>query len=167
MADVEDIKRQRDRIVSELTRMGLRPAASDSNYVFFGGLENPHEVWQELLDAGCADPGRRHSPGHLRVTAGTETETTAFLEALESILAGQPSASGLDLDIHPALDALNHSFVPKDTITMSIHRINRCRGTDCAHGARHQRVFRAGGDQPRRHRSLGHQTRRCRSTTTC
>lgn len=88
MADVEDIKRQRDRIVTELTRMGLKPAASDSNYVFFGGLENPHQVWQELLDAGVLirDVG---IPGHLRVTAGTETETTAFLTSLESILASQ------------------------------------------------------------------------------
>ena len=93
MADVEDIKRQRDRIVSELTRLGLRPAASDSNYVFFGGLENPHEVWKGLLEAGVLirDVG---IPGHLRVTAGTETETTAFLEALERILTGsaQPQA---------------------------------------------------------------------------
>lgn len=90
MADVEDIKKQRDRIVSELTRMGLKPAASDSNYVFFGGLENPHQVWQELLDAGVLirDVG---IPGHLRVTAGTETETTAFLTSLESILASQPA----------------------------------------------------------------------------
>jgi histidinol-phosphate aminotransferase len=85
MADVEDIKSQRDRIVSELTRMGLKPAASDSNFVFFGGLENPHAVWQALLDAGVLirDVG---IPGHLRVTAGTEAETTAFLEALERIL---------------------------------------------------------------------------------
>lgn len=87
MADVEDIKKQRDRIVAELTRMGLKPAASDSNYVFFGGLENPHQVWQELLDAGVLirDVG---IPGHLRVTAGTEAETTAFLTSLERILAG-------------------------------------------------------------------------------
>ncbi|MCU1520601.1 MAG: histidinol-phosphate transaminase [Arthrobacter sp.] len=86
MADVEDIKRQRDRIVTELQRMGLKPAASDSNYVFFGGLQNPHAVWQGLLDAGVLirDVG---IPGHLRVTAGTETETTAFLEALERILS--------------------------------------------------------------------------------
>ena len=87
MADVQDIKKQRDRIVAELTRMGLKPAASDSNYVFFGGLENPHQVWQELLDAGVLirDVG---IPGHLRVTAGTEAETTAFLTSLERILAG-------------------------------------------------------------------------------
>ena len=88
MADVEDIKKQRDRIVTELTRLGLKPAASDSNYVFFGGLDRPGEVWQGLLDAGVLirDVG---IPGHLRVTAGTETETTAFLAALESILADQ------------------------------------------------------------------------------
>ncbi|MFF1882324.1 histidinol-phosphate transaminase [Pseudarthrobacter sp. NPDC058196] len=87
MADVQDIKQQRDRIVAELTRMGLKPAASDSNYVFFGGLENPHQVWQELLEAGVLirDVG---IPGHLRVTAGTEAETTAFLTSLERILAG-------------------------------------------------------------------------------
>jgi histidinol-phosphate aminotransferase len=74
--------------VSELQRMGLKPAASDSNYVFFGGLEDPHAVWQGLLDAGVLirDVG---IPGHLRVTAGTETETTAFLEALERILSSR------------------------------------------------------------------------------
>jgi histidinol-phosphate aminotransferase len=90
MADVQDIKAQRDRIVTELSRMGLTPAASDSNYVFFGGLDNPHEVWKELLDSGVLirDVG---IPGHLRVTAGTETETTAFLEALERILTRQPA----------------------------------------------------------------------------
>ena len=88
MADVEDIKKQRDRIVSELTRMGLNPAASDSNFVFFGGLDRPHDVWQQLLDAGVLvrDVG---IPGHLRVTAGTEAETTAFLTSLEAILASQ------------------------------------------------------------------------------
>jgi histidinol-phosphate aminotransferase len=66
--------------------MGLKPAASDSNYVFFGGLANPHAVWQGLLDAGVLirDVG---IPGHLRVTAGTESETTAFLDALEQILS--------------------------------------------------------------------------------
>ena len=88
MADVEDIKVQRDRIVSELTRMGLKPAASDSNFVFFGGLDRPHDVWQQLLDAGVLirDVG---IPGHLRVTAGTEAETTAILTSLEAILASQ------------------------------------------------------------------------------
>ena len=72
--------------------MGLKPAASDSNYVIYGGLENPHAIWQGLLDAGVLirDVG---IPGHLRVTAGTEQETTAFLEALEGLLAGDAGAA--------------------------------------------------------------------------
>ncbi|EMY35141.1 histidinol-phosphate aminotransferase [Arthrobacter crystallopoietes BAB-32] len=85
LANVEDIKAQRDRIVTELTAMGLQPAASDSNFVFFGGLKDPHGVWQGLLEAGVLirDVG---IPGHLRVTAGTEAETTAFLDGLRKLL---------------------------------------------------------------------------------
>jgi len=95
LATVEDIKGQRDRIVSELTRLGLEPAVSDSNFVFFGGLQDAGHTWQGLLDAGVLvrDVG---IPGHLRVTAGTKTETTAFLDALEALLPPRGSApSGL------------------------------------------------------------------------
>ncbi|WP_154605215.1 MULTISPECIES: histidinol-phosphate transaminase [Arthrobacter] len=86
LANVEAIKIQRDRIVDELTRMGLTPAPSDSNFVFFGGLEDPRSVWEGLLAAGVLirDVG---IAGHLRVTAGTEQETTAFLSGLRAILA--------------------------------------------------------------------------------
>jgi len=85
LANVEDIKDQRDRIVAELTALGLAPAPSDSNFVFFGGLADPHRVWQGLLDAGVLirDVG---IPGHLRVTAGTEAETTAFLERIRELV---------------------------------------------------------------------------------
>ncbi|GHD07257.1 histidinol-phosphate transaminase [Zhihengliuella salsuginis] len=85
LANVEDIKVQRDRIVDELTRMGLEPAASDSNFVFFGGLRTPSKVWSRLVEKGILvrDVG---ISGHLRVTAGTEAETSAFLEALEDLL---------------------------------------------------------------------------------
>lgn len=85
LANVEDIKMQRDRIVDELKRMGLEPASSDSNFVFFGGVKDPARVWQELLNRGVLirDVG---IPGTLRVTAGTEAETTAFLSSLEEIL---------------------------------------------------------------------------------
>ncbi|MFQ4148436.1 histidinol-phosphate transaminase [Arthrobacter sp. LAPM80] len=87
LANVEAIKVQRDRIVTELTELGLTPAPSDSNFVFFGGLENPHKVWEALLADGVLirDVG---IPGHLRVTAGTEAETSAFLNGLRTILAG-------------------------------------------------------------------------------
>ncbi|WP_043447558.1 histidinol-phosphate transaminase [Arthrobacter sp. L77] len=85
LANVEAIKVQRDRIVRELTGLGLTPAPSDANFVFFSGLEDPHRVWQGLLEAGVLirDVG---IPGSLRVTAGTEEETTAFLTALATLL---------------------------------------------------------------------------------
>lgn len=85
LANVEDIKAQRDRIVVELTAMGLKPARSDANFVFFGGMDEPHRIWQGLLDAGVLirDVG---IPGHLRVTAGTEAETTVFLARLRELL---------------------------------------------------------------------------------
>lgn len=88
LAQVEEIKTQRDRIVSTLTELGLKPSVSDSNFVFFGGLDDPHAIWQGLLDAGIIirDNG---IAGTLRVTAGTEAETTAFLERLTELLSAQ------------------------------------------------------------------------------
>lgn len=85
LSTVEDIKMQRDRIVDDLKRLGLEPAESDSNFVFYGGMENAQQMWQNLLDQGVLvrDVG---IPGHLRVTAGTEDETTAFLTAVENYL---------------------------------------------------------------------------------
>ncbi len=85
LANVEAIKVQRDRIVEELVQMGLEPAPSDSNFVFFGGLADPASVWEQLLARGVLirDVG---IAGHLRVTAGTEEETSAFLDGLREIL---------------------------------------------------------------------------------
>ncbi|WP_299165302.1 histidinol-phosphate transaminase [uncultured Arthrobacter sp.] len=85
LANVDEIKRQRDRIVSGLVDLGLPVAPSDSNFVLFGGLEDPRAVWQKLLDAGVLirDVGIPH---HLRVTAGTQQETTVFLETLKSLI---------------------------------------------------------------------------------
>ncbi|MFI7496849.1 histidinol-phosphate transaminase [Kocuria sp. M4R2S49] len=87
LANVEDIKRQRDRIVDELERLGLEPSESDSNFVFFGGMADSRAMWEALLEDGVLvrDVG---IPGHLRVTAGTEEETTAFLTSMERIVSG-------------------------------------------------------------------------------
>jgi histidinol-phosphate aminotransferase len=92
LKNVEDIKAQRDRIVDGLRDLGLDPAVSDSNFVFFGGLADSHAVWQGLLERGVLvrDVGIPH---HLRVTAGTEAETTAFLTALREVLAGVPATT--------------------------------------------------------------------------
>lgn len=86
MANVERIRAQRDRVVEELRKMGLKPAPSDANFVFFGGLTDARAAWQHLLDDGILirDVG---IPGHLRVTAGTEQETSDFLESLSRFIS--------------------------------------------------------------------------------
>jgi histidinol-phosphate aminotransferase len=96
---VEAIKAQRDRIVERLRRRGYAVADSDANFVLFGGFADQHgsadqaAVWRALLDRGVLvrDVG---VPGWLRVTAGTPTETDAFLAALDEIKSG--SRPGVD-----------------------------------------------------------------------
>ncbi len=81
LSTVEAIKVQRDRIVTTLPTLGLSPVPSDANFVLFGGLGEEKATWQALLERGVLirDVGIAH---HLRVTAGTEPETSAFLDAL-------------------------------------------------------------------------------------
>ena len=72
---------QRDRLVTEIRGLGLDVVDSDANFVLFGEFGDQAATWQGLLDRGVLvrDVG---IPGWLRVTAGTEAETTAFLDAL-------------------------------------------------------------------------------------
>lgn len=81
---VDEIVTQRDRISATLEALGYQAHQSWTNFVLFGGLEDPASAWQALYDRGVLirDVGIPH---HLRVTAGTQAETTAFLEALASI----------------------------------------------------------------------------------
>ena len=77
---VDEIRAQRDRLVDRARRRsGTSRTAAASNFVLFGGVDDPHATFQALLDHGVLirDVG---IPGHLRVTAGTEAETTAFLD---------------------------------------------------------------------------------------
>nr|WP_196791034.1 histidinol-phosphate transaminase [Motilibacter aurantiacus] len=82
LASVDLVKAQRDRIVRELRARGLQVVDSDANFVLFGRFEEQADVWQALLDRGVLvrDVGLA---GWLRVTAGTEEETSAFLRALD------------------------------------------------------------------------------------
>jgi histidinol-phosphate aminotransferase len=84
LSTVEAIKAQRDRIVGALPGLGLSPVPSDANFVLFGGLDDERAAWQALLEQGVLirDVGIAH---HLRVTAGTPTETGAFLEAMAAV----------------------------------------------------------------------------------
>ncbi len=86
LATVDDIRYQRDRIVIELKAMGLDPFRSDANFVLFGGLEDSNAVFEALLAKGVLIRNVG-IPGTLRVSAGTEAETTSFLEALREVLA--------------------------------------------------------------------------------
>ncbi|MGI6878606.1 histidinol-phosphate transaminase [Microbacterium sp. gxy059] len=81
---VSDIVVQRDRISATLEALGYDPYPSASNFVLFGGVDDPADTWRRLYDRGVLvrDIG---IPGHLRVTAGTEAETTAFLDALAAL----------------------------------------------------------------------------------
>lgn len=85
LANVEAIKEQRDRIVNELKDMGLNPTLSDSNFVTFGDFEDPNDVFEYLL-AGGVIIRNNGLPGKLRVTAGTEAETTQFLTLMHQYM---------------------------------------------------------------------------------
>ncbi|BCJ45457.1 histidinol-phosphate aminotransferase [Actinoplanes ianthinogenes] len=86
LATVEAIKEQRDRIVATLRSRGVRVADSDANFVLFATGGDQKAAWQQFLDRGVLirDVGLA---GWLRVTAGTESETSAFLDAAEEILS--------------------------------------------------------------------------------
>ncbi|RFA08933.1 histidinol-phosphate transaminase [Subtercola boreus] len=84
LAMVDDIKGQRDRMARRLAELGYSPYESTSNFILFGGVPDPHRMFEQLLEREIIirDLG---IPNHLRVSAGTESETTAFLEAMDEI----------------------------------------------------------------------------------
>jgi histidinol-phosphate aminotransferase len=84
MRAVDEIVEQRDRISATVEALDYTAYESWTNFVLFGDVDDPHATWQQLYDRGVLirDIGIPHS---LRVTAGTEEETTAFLDALASL----------------------------------------------------------------------------------
>ena len=95
LGTVAAVMGQRDRIVVGLRGLGLEVVDSDANFAFFGRFDDAGAVWAALLDRGVLvrDVG---VPGWLRVTAGLEHETSAFLDAMrdvsESGIAAQRTA---------------------------------------------------------------------------
>ncbi|MFE6842589.1 histidinol-phosphate transaminase [Streptomyces sp. NPDC057686] len=81
---VEQLKAERDRLVTELRAIGFEVTESDANFIQFGKFEDSHTAWQKILDQGVLvrDNG---VPGWLRVTAGTPAENDAFLEAVRAL----------------------------------------------------------------------------------
>jgi histidinol-phosphate aminotransferase len=84
LAMVDEIVLQRERISATVAALGYEPYESWTNFVLFGGVADAAATWRALYDQGVLirDVG---IPGHLRVTAGTDDETTAFLDALASV----------------------------------------------------------------------------------
>jgi histidinol-phosphate aminotransferase len=88
LATVADIRDQRDRLYVAMQDLGLDPYRSDANFVLVGGIPEPKKAWQDLLDRGILvrDIG---IPNTLRITAGTEAETTAVIAALTDLLGAK------------------------------------------------------------------------------
>ncbi|MEV3856189.1 histidinol-phosphate transaminase [Streptomyces sp. NPDC050095] len=81
---VEQLKSERDRLVAELTGLGFDVTVADANFIQFGVFQDPHAVWQLVLDRGVLirDNG---VPGRLRVSVGTPEENDAFLDAAREV----------------------------------------------------------------------------------
>ena len=81
---VDEIVTERERISATVAALGYDAYESASNFVLFGDVHNPAQTWQALYDRGVLirDVGIPH---HLRVSAGTTEETSAFLDALASL----------------------------------------------------------------------------------
>ena len=84
LAMVEDIKRQRDRMIIALPELGYAPLPSAANFVLFGAVDDPHAVFERLLEHDII-VREVDIPHHLRVTAGSDAETTIFLDTLGRI----------------------------------------------------------------------------------
>ena len=86
LAQVAQLRADRDRLVVALRELGLAGVDSDANFVMFGRFEDQAAVWQQLLDHGILvrDVGL---PGWLRVSVGTTAECDEFLAAMGKVLA--------------------------------------------------------------------------------
>ncbi|MFE1084456.1 histidinol-phosphate transaminase [Brevibacterium sediminis] len=91
LGNVDRLIDSRNRMAAHLAEAGFTVHDSDSNFVLFGNIASPADLWQKLLDRGVLirDIG---ITGHARVNAGTEAETEAFLTAIDDILAESPDA---------------------------------------------------------------------------
>ncbi len=81
---LEDIRYQRDRISVELAEIGFEVFRSEANFVLFSGLEDSAKSFEQLLAKGIL-VRNVGIPNTLRVSAGTESETTRFLEAARDL----------------------------------------------------------------------------------
>ena len=88
------IQEQRDRMASAFTRLGYQVHPSGANFLLVGGFKDPERVFSELFSRGIL-VRNLGIDGHLRITAGTEAETSAVIDAItELTLTIEPAARG-------------------------------------------------------------------------
>ena len=88
LATVADVRAQRDRLARELGALGYLVHESGANFLLVGGFSDPGHVFEELRSRGILIRNLA-IPGHLRITAGTEAETTAVIEAIRELTPAQ------------------------------------------------------------------------------
>ena len=91
LATVADIRGQRDRMAEELSRLGYLVHPSGSNFLLVGGFADPAATFEALRAQGILIRNLG-IPGHLRLTAGTESETTQLLDAIRALGPGGATA---------------------------------------------------------------------------
>lgn len=91
LATVDDIRRQRDRLETALVGLGYTVHESGSNFLLVGGFADPSATFSALRERGILIR-ELGIPGHLRMTAGTEAETSALIEAIADLGPGGAGA---------------------------------------------------------------------------
>jgi histidinol-phosphate aminotransferase len=84
--EVEQLKINRDKVISQLRDLQLTVIESDANFILFSNFGmQASELWKALVDKGVLirDVG---IPDHLRVTVGTAAENERFILALHQAL---------------------------------------------------------------------------------
>jgi histidinol-phosphate aminotransferase len=86
LATVSQLRSAREKMVDNLSRLGLTVLPSSSNFLLFTGFTpSSEDLWRRLLDRGVLirDVGLL---GYLRVTIGNEAENKKFIESLSACL---------------------------------------------------------------------------------
>jgi histidinol-phosphate aminotransferase len=85
LAQVAQLRADRDVLTGELRQLGLEVVDSEANFLLFGRFDDQAKVWQGLLEEGILirDVGL---PGWLRVSVGTTEECRTFVDALRKVL---------------------------------------------------------------------------------
>lgn len=88
LATVADIRTQRDRLAAALAELGYLVHPSGANFLLVGGFEDPAATFEALRAQGIL-VRNLGIPGHLRITAGTEEETTILIDAIAALTPGE------------------------------------------------------------------------------